>query len=598
MSAVLPPASHSAPVHSSASLYVGDLSPDVSENKLYEVFNNIGQVQSVRVLRDHTTRRSLGYAYVNFQHADHAEKALEIMNFKVITDRPCRIMWSQRDPNVRKSGKGNIFVKNLAKSIDHEQLRDTFAHYGPILSCKVQTNKLTGESLGYGFVHFSNEADALEAIQNANGCALKDQVIEVAPFVGRGQRTKGFTNLFYKNVPRTYSQKNIEDMFAEHGEITSSKFMPAPPNDEKKVCHAGFVNFKTQEQAKTAQEALNHQDLGEKKLQVFIAQRKEERNAELKRKNELVKDERFRQMRGQNLYVKNLGDNVDDTKLNEMFARFGQITSGKIMIDEKTKKSKGFGFVCFQTTESAMQAVSLNGQMFDGKPLYVSMAQRKSERINQIEQNMARRNKPQGGGYMGPYPGAGMPRAYPQGPPMAPWGAHPMMGRPIMAQGPGQYQLVPQQGPSHRGGGGPGTNRGPRGGGRGGRVHDGGRGMGRQFAQHPRENRGPRDNNRIAQAPAPQPVEPQVAVEPAELSTTDFIKAAASLPDQKRKHVFGERLFPMVAQSEPDLAPKITGMLLEMEDTEIVELLESPQALEKKIQEAIAVLNEAQNGEE
>jgi len=122
--------------------------------------------------------------------------------------------------------------------------------------------------------------------------------------------------------------------------------------------------------------------------------------------------------------------------------------------------------------------------------------------------------------------------------------------------------------------------------------------MGRQFAQHPRENRGPRDNNRIAQAPAPQPVEPQVAVEPAELSTTDFIKAAASLPDQKRKHVFGERLFPMVAQSEPDLAPKITGMLLEMEDTEIVELLESPQALEKKIQEAIAVLNEAQNGEE
>jgi polyadenylate-binding protein len=68
----------------------------------------------------------------------------------------------------------------------------------------------------------------------------------------------------------------------------------------------------------------------------------------------------------------------------------------------------------------------------------------------------------------------------------------------------------------------------------------------------------------------------------------------ASASPEQQKQLLGERLFPQVAQLQPELAAKITGMLLEMDNTELLLLLESHDALVAKVDEAIQVLRQHQ----
>ena len=105
-----------------------------------------------------------------------AERALDTMNFDEIKGRPCRMMWSQRDPSLRKSGVGNIFIKNLDKSIDNKALCDTFSAFGNILSCKIAEAE-DGTSKGYGFVHFDTEEAVEDAIAKVNGMLLNGKKV-------------------------------------------------------------------------------------------------------------------------------------------------------------------------------------------------------------------------------------------------------------------------------------------------------------------------------------------------------------------------------------------------------------------------------------
>ncbi|XP_058032488.1 polyadenylate-binding protein 1-like isoform X2 [Ahaetulla prasina] len=321
----------SGPGYPLASLYVGDLHPDVTEAMLYEKFSPAGSIMSIRVCRDVATRRSLGYAYLNFQQPADAERALDTMNFEVIKGRPIRIMWSQRDPGLRKSGVGNIFIKNLDDSIDNKALYDTFSAFGNILSCKVVCDE--NGSRGYGFVHFETHEAAHRAINTMNGMLLNDRKVFVGHFKSRrereaeyGAKAMEFTNVYIKNFGEDMTDERLQEIFSKFGKTLSVKVMIDSSGRSKGF---GFVNFEKHQDAQKAVEQMDGSEINDRTVFVGRAQKRMERQNELKRKFEQMKQERMNRYQGVNLYVKNLDDGIDDEHLRKEFSPYGTITSAK-----------------------------------------------------------------------------------------------------------------------------------------------------------------------------------------------------------------------------------------------------------------------------
>ncbi|KAJ6948953.1 polyadenylate-binding protein 8-like [Populus alba x Populus x berolinensis] len=598
------------------SLYVGDLEASVTDSQLYDLFNQVGQVVSVRVCRDLTSRRSLGYGYVNYSNPQDAARALEVLNFTPLNGSPIRVMYSHRDPTIRKSGAGNIFIKNLDKAIDHKALHDTFSAFGNILSCKVATDS-SGQSKGYGFVQFDSEEAAQKAIEKLNGMLLNDKQVYVGPFLRKQERDTAtdkmrFNNVFVKNLSETTTEEDLNKTFGEFGTITSIVVMR--DGDGKSKCF-GFVNFENAEDAAKAVEALNGKKVDDKEWFVGKAQKKYEREVELKQRFEQSMKEAADKFQGANLYIKNLDDSIGDEKLKELFSPFGTITSCKVMRDPNGI-SRGSGFVAFSTPEEASRALlEMNGKIVVSKPLYVALAQRKEDRRARLQAQFSQMRPVA----MAPSVGPRMPMYPPAGPGLGQQIFYGQAPPAIIPPQPGfgyQQQLVPGMRP----GGAPMPNffvpmvqqgqQGQRPGGRRG-------GAGQQSQQPvplmqqqmlPRgrvyrypPGRGLPDVPMTGVAGGMLPVPYDMGGMPmrdAGLSQSIPVGALATAlanatPDQQRT-MLGENLYPLVEQLEPEAAAKVTGMLLEMDQTEVLHLLESPEALKAKVNEAMEVLRTVQ----
>jgi len=277
--------------------------------------------------------------------------------------------------------------------------------------------------------------------------------------------------------------------------------------------------------------------------------------------------------------------------------------------DQHTTMSKGFGYVAFKSKDAADKAIAeMNGKLMDGKPLYVAFHQSADQRRRQLEQRRQNPNNFRWPGFSAPQQQQPMPPSMPSMYPYPnPWQPAAMMPqyygamRPQgMPMGMKQPMMFPQQrGPF------PGVMPGqqPR--------------MMRPPGQQGGQPGGPRQGvQSIAPRPggvpppvAPQKMMAQVPVRAGPQAVPQQQKnipgmyglpnltssALAAMSSEEQKNALGERLYARIYAVNPDQAAKITGMLLEMDTTEILNVLEDDAVLKNKIDEALTVLRAHQD---
>ncbi|KAL9671118.1 hypothetical protein QQ045_008684 [Rhodiola kirilowii] len=175
-------------------IFVGDLSPDVSDYVLQETFRqHYPSVKGAKVVTDKLTGRAKGYGFVKFGDESEQQRAMTEMNGQLCSSRPMRIgaaankntptgqqfpkvsyQSSQGNPSENDPNNTTIFVGGLDSNISEDALKQVFVQYGEIVHVKIPVGKRCG------FVQFAERSCAEQALQMLNGTQLGGQSVRLS----------------------------------------------------------------------------------------------------------------------------------------------------------------------------------------------------------------------------------------------------------------------------------------------------------------------------------------------------------------------------------------------------------------------------------
>ncbi|XP_060702651.1 ELAV-like protein 2 isoform X5 [Heterodontus francisci] len=311
-----------------------------------------------------------------------------------------------------EDSKTNLIVNYLPQNMTQEELKSLFGSIGEIESCKLVRDKITGQSLGYGFVNYVDPKDAEKAINTLNGLRLQTKTIKVS-YARPSSASIRDANLYVSGLPKTMSQKELEQLFTQYGRIITSRILVDQVTGVSRG--VGFIRFDKRVEAEEAIKGLNGQkppgatepitvkfanNPSQKTNQAILSQLYQSPNrrypgplhhqAQRLRFSPMTIDG-MTSLAGINIpghagtgwciFVYNLAPDADESILWQMFGPFGAVTNVKVIRDFNTNKCKGFGFVTMTNyDEAAMAIASLNGYRLGDRVLQVSFKTNKTHK--------------------------------------------------------------------------------------------------------------------------------------------------------------------------------------------------------------------------
>mmetsp|Transcript_14966 Transcript_14966/g.14834 ORF Transcript_14966/g.14834 Transcript_14966/m.14834 type:complete len:461 (-) Transcript_14966:30-1412(-) len=436
----------------------------------------------------------------------------------------------------------------------------------------------------------------------------------------REEKKVAKNNLYVRNFPKDYTEEDLTKLFSEHGEITSIAIKPY--QDRKQA----FICFSTGEQAQAALSALHGKQLDgcDEPLYVNEFMSKSERVEMNKKVYKKIKEQHLYKSLSQNLCVYGIPTDKTEKDIKEEFERFGPVTSIKMQMgkspEDPTKQIfLGGAFVFFENPDHAKDAVYRGNieQMFGTnitvdyyKPKEVSEKEKKEEVGVQMRKMihtfmMSAMSQARGGyggrgrsyrggrgpsnrgsysGYSAHNPGYKAHSGYPSAPP---------------TQSVGGYNPAAYPNPPLPGSGMPGANVPPvlpttttppiatATGSIGGMLPS----NPPVASQPPIATQPPTDSKSASLINPPMAGQPPIATTPSApiVSEADM----AGMDEEERKQFIGEKIYPIIDSLYSEEAPRITGMIIDMDPVELLPSLKSRNELEKLAKQGYDLLQES-----
>ena len=176
--------------NSTKTIFVGNLSWTVDNDRLSQEFADCGEVISARVQLDRNTGKSRGFGYVTFATTEAVEAAVALTGTKEIDGRilnldkttengASREKRAQAFGDVRGAPSKVLFVGNLSWNTVEDTIWDAFSEYGEVASVRIPTDRESGKPKGYGYVEFGAVDSAQNAIDAMNGKELDGRLIRL-----------------------------------------------------------------------------------------------------------------------------------------------------------------------------------------------------------------------------------------------------------------------------------------------------------------------------------------------------------------------------------------------------------------------------------
>lgn len=254
-----------------------------------------------------------------------------------------------------------IFIGDLHPSVTEADLFPITSKYGQVIYIRLLRNYHTHISLGFAFVSYLDQLEANTARIELNGIDLKGRHIRVMKFC---RERDPEANLFVKNLPEDITTKELDNLFSPYGSILSTKVVY---DTNERPRGYGFVQYEKKESAIRALEETKTLEFKGKQLLVekFVPMR--ERNDTSNNKN---------------LYVRGFDETMSSEELHKRFSTYGVVTSHVIMSNEFQGQPRYFGFVCFNDPLSAKNAATdMNGKTEGSYTWFVVPHMKKSLRL-------------------------------------------------------------------------------------------------------------------------------------------------------------------------------------------------------------------------